>query len=158
MRAPWRLFGRDRRFVEQQGALAESQRHQLAGVFVTLTASVAAQAITIASTLAQIKAAEDVVAPTDLPLTVPSELAHDRPDILAAEAQLHAASAAIGVATAQFYPSITLSASVALETVATSGSFSGPIIASTLAAFARSPMCCRRCSTMPSCSAPRTPP
>src|SRR4029450_13484455 len=55
------LFGRDRRFVEQQGALAESQRHQLAGAYVTLTASVAAQAITIASTLAQIKASDDRV-------------------------------------------------------------------------------------------------
>jgi len=32
-----------------------------------------------------------------------------RPDILAAEAQLHAASAAVGVATAALYPSLTLS-------------------------------------------------
>jgi len=78
--------------------------------------------------------------PTDLPVTMPSELVHDRPDILAAEAQLHAASAAIGVATAQLYPTITLSASVALETVATSGSFSGPIIASNLAAGLTAPL------------------
>jgi NodT family efflux transporter outer membrane factor (OMF) lipoprotein len=49
--------------------------------------------------------------PADLPLVVPSELVHARPDILAAEAQLHAASAAIGVATANLYPSISLSAS-----------------------------------------------
>ena len=33
------VFGRDRRFVEQQRALAESQLHQLAGAYVTLTAS-----------------------------------------------------------------------------------------------------------------------
>src|SRR5215472_6853376 len=39
--------------------------------------------------------------PGELPVTVPSELVRGRPDILAAEAQLHAASAAIGVATAQ---------------------------------------------------------
>src|SRR4029450_10603425 len=70
--------------------------------------------------------------PTDLPLTVASELVHDRPDILPAEAQPQAASAAIGVATAQLYPSITLSASVALETVATSGVFLRPIHASRL--------------------------
>jgi NodT family efflux transporter outer membrane factor (OMF) lipoprotein len=50
--------------------------------------------------------------PDRLPVSLPSELAHQRPDILAAEAQLHAASAAIGVATAQLYPSITLSGSV----------------------------------------------
>jgi NodT family efflux transporter outer membrane factor (OMF) lipoprotein len=52
---------------------------------------------------------EDMKLPTDLPLTLPSELVRARPDILAAEAQLHAASAAIGVATAQLYPSLTLS-------------------------------------------------
>jgi len=78
--------------------------------------------------------------PTDLPVTVPSELVHDRPDILAAEAQLHAANAAIGVATAQLYPTITLSASVALETIATNGTFSGPVIASNLAAGLTAPL------------------
>ena len=50
--------------------------------------------------------------PGTLPVSLPSELVHQRPDILAAEAQLHAASAQIGVATAQLYPSITLSGSV----------------------------------------------
>src|SRR4029450_6703380 len=44
---------------------------------------------------------------TDLPPPGASGLVHDPPDNLAAEAQLHAASAAIGVATAQLYPSIT---------------------------------------------------
>jgi NodT family efflux transporter outer membrane factor (OMF) lipoprotein len=50
--------------------------------------------------------------PSQLPVSLPSELAHQRPDIQAAEAQLHAASAQIGVATAQLYPSITLSGGV----------------------------------------------
>ncbi|HUK59881.1 MAG TPA: efflux transporter outer membrane subunit [Stellaceae bacterium] len=57
--------------------------------------------------------------PQNLPLTVPSVLVRDRPDILAAEAQLHAASAAVGVATAQLYPNITLSASLAQEALKT---------------------------------------
>jgi NodT family efflux transporter outer membrane factor (OMF) lipoprotein len=48
--------------------------------------------------------------PADLPLSLPSQLVHQRPDILSAEAQLRAASAQIGIATAQFYPDITLSA------------------------------------------------
>jgi NodT family efflux transporter outer membrane factor (OMF) lipoprotein len=51
------------------------------------------------------------VLPQQLPVTVPSELVHARPDILAAEAQLHAATAAVGVATANLYPRITLTAS-----------------------------------------------
>jgi NodT family efflux transporter outer membrane factor (OMF) lipoprotein len=50
--------------------------------------------------------------PSELPLSLPSELVRERPDIMAAEAQLHAASAAIGVATANLYPSINLSANV----------------------------------------------
>lgn len=55
----------------------------------------------------------DFTLPASLPLTLPSELARERPDILAAEAQLHASSAAIGVATADMYPHLTLSASFA---------------------------------------------
>jgi NodT family efflux transporter outer membrane factor (OMF) lipoprotein len=50
--------------------------------------------------------------PQSLPVSLPSALVHQRPDILAAEAQLHADSAQIGVATAQLYPAITLSASI----------------------------------------------
>jgi NodT family efflux transporter outer membrane factor (OMF) lipoprotein len=50
--------------------------------------------------------------PSTLPVSLPSALVHQRPDIQAAEAQLHAASAQIGVATAQLYPSVTLSADV----------------------------------------------
>ena len=49
--------------------------------------------------------------PQDLPVSLPSELARRRPDILAAEAQLHAATAAVGVAIANLYPHITLTAS-----------------------------------------------
>jgi NodT family efflux transporter outer membrane factor (OMF) lipoprotein len=51
----------------------------------------------------------DFKLPAELPLSVPSELARQRPDILAAESQLHAASAAIGVATADLYPHLQLS-------------------------------------------------
>jgi NodT family efflux transporter outer membrane factor (OMF) lipoprotein len=49
--------------------------------------------------------------PRKLPVSLPSELVHRRPDILASEAQLHAATAAVGIATANLYPQITLTAS-----------------------------------------------
>ena len=52
----------------------------------------------------------DIALPADLPSLVPSELVHRRPDILQAEAALHAASAEVGVATANLFPSVTLSA------------------------------------------------
>jgi NodT family efflux transporter outer membrane factor (OMF) lipoprotein len=50
--------------------------------------------------------------PLNLPVAVPSALVRSRPDILEAEARLHAATADIGVATANLYPNITLSASL----------------------------------------------
>jgi NodT family efflux transporter outer membrane factor (OMF) lipoprotein len=53
--------------------------------------------------------------PGELPLSLPSQLAHQRPDVLAAEAQLHADSAAIGIAVAAQFPSLTLSGSINRE-------------------------------------------
>ena len=53
--------------------------------------------------------------PGTVPVSLPSALVRQRPDILAAEAQLHADSAQVGVAEAQLYPDITLSASLGAE-------------------------------------------
>ena len=50
--------------------------------------------------------------PDEIPAALPSGLVHRRPDIAAAEAQLHAASAAVGIATANLYPHLTLDASI----------------------------------------------
>ena len=61
--------------------------------------------------------------PDELPVSLPSALVHQRPDILAAEAQLHAANAAIGVATARLYPNITLSASAGQTAISTATLF-----------------------------------
>ena len=57
--------------------------------------------------------------PETLPQTLPSTLARRRPDILAAEALLHQASAAVGVAAANLYPQITLSGSLGSERTST---------------------------------------
>jgi len=51
----------------------------------------------------------------ELPQSLPSALARQRPDILAAEALLHQASAGIGVATANLYPQLTLTGSLGSE-------------------------------------------
>lgn len=53
--------------------------------------------------------------PKNIPISVPSELARNRPDILRAEAQLHAATASVGVATADFYPRIGLKGRLGVE-------------------------------------------
>jgi NodT family efflux transporter outer membrane factor (OMF) lipoprotein len=179
------VFGRYRRQVEEQQALAEYQAWELDAAYLTLTGNAATQAFQIASVRAQIAAVQTIIAddernlglvqtelrageatqidvqsaqsqlaadrtllpplrqqlsvarhalsvlsgrapgdwmppdfdlaeftlPEDLPVSLPSELVRQRPDILAAEAQLHAASAAVCVATAQLYPSIDLTAS-----------------------------------------------
>jgi NodT family efflux transporter outer membrane factor (OMF) lipoprotein len=55
------------------------------------------------------------MAPPRVPIGLSSELARRRPDIREAEAQLHAATASIGAAKADFFPKITLSGSVAIQ-------------------------------------------
>jgi len=59
--------------------------------------------------------------PEQVPVVVPSELLRSRPDIQAADAALKAAAANVGYATAQMFPSLTLSASMG------QGGFSWPV-------------------------------
>jgi len=54
---------------------------------------------------------DSISLPLELPVSMPSSLVRQRPDIKAAEAVLHKASAEIGVATANLYPKITLTGS-----------------------------------------------
>jgi len=66
---------------------------------------------------------DGLILPQELPLSLPSELVRQRPDILMAEAQLHVASAAIGVATAALFPSFTLTGGFGINNTATSALF-----------------------------------
>jgi len=63
--------------------------------------------------------------PRAVPVAIPSELVRKRPDILQAEADLHAATAAIGVATAHLYPNVTLGITSLTETPAIGKLFTG---------------------------------
>ncbi|MDB6086623.1 MAG: transporter [Gammaproteobacteria bacterium] len=58
-----------------------------------------------------------ITLPLELPVSLPSELAHRRPDILAAEARLHAATSAVGVAQSNLYPKIQLSATAGQQSL-----------------------------------------
>jgi NodT family efflux transporter outer membrane factor (OMF) lipoprotein len=62
--------------------------------------------------------------PRDIPLSLPSQLTRQRPDLLAAEAQLHRATAAVGIATANLFPQIILSASYGSQALEGSDLFS----------------------------------
>ena len=53
-----------------------------------------------------------ITSPNDVPVSLPSELVRRRPDILAAQAELHAATAEVGVAVANQYPDIRLTANL----------------------------------------------
>lgn len=55
---------------------------------------------------------DDLKLPLEVPVSLPSAMVRARPDVLAAEANLHQATAAVGIATANLFPNIVLSASL----------------------------------------------
>jgi NodT family efflux transporter outer membrane factor (OMF) lipoprotein len=72
--------------------------------------------------------------PRDVPVSLPSMLTRQRPDIRAAEAQLHQATASVGVATANLFPQITLSGTLGSNALHADDLFSGGTKAWTLGA------------------------
>ncbi len=53
---------------------------------------------------------EDLTLPTNLPVSIPSKLIEQRPDVRQAEENMHAASAAVGIATADLLPQFAINA------------------------------------------------
>ena len=94
--------------------LLSQTRHQLA----TLSGELPSQAVLPEFHL------DDLTLPHQIPVTLPSQLTRQRPDIRASEALLHQASAQVGVATANLYPSLTLTGSYGSETSSVSNLFS----------------------------------
>ena len=63
----------------------------------------------------------DLEVPAAAPVSLPSQLVRQRPDILAAEANLHQASAEIGVATAAMFPSISITGDYGASSLSLAG-------------------------------------
>ena len=82
------------------------QRDQQNDLLAVLAGRYAGQAAANKFTLA------NFTLPADLPLSLPSALVEQRPDVLQAQSNMHAASAQIGVATANRLPNITLSGNI----------------------------------------------
>ena len=66
------------------------------------------------------------VTPPEVPVGLPSDLARRRPDIRQAEAQLHAATAQIGVATADLFPKFSLTGNVSWQSNLLQNWFTNP--------------------------------
>jgi NodT family efflux transporter outer membrane factor (OMF) lipoprotein len=78
--------------------------------------------------------------PRELPVSLPSALVRQRPDIQASEALLHAASAQVGVATANQYPQFTLSGSLGAQSLTLDKLFTAPARAWSLGASVLAPI------------------
>lgn len=68
---------------------------------------------------------DDLTLPTDLPVSLPSKLVTQRPDVRQAEANLHVASAEVGIALADMLPQFTINADIG-STSLTLGRLFGP--------------------------------
>ncbi|RAK58073.1 efflux transporter outer membrane subunit [Phenylobacterium deserti] len=104
--APSAITGGQAQLAEDQALLPPLQRE--------LTAARHQLALLSGRSPAEYSAADfdlaRLSAPTAVPVSLPSELVRRRPDILASEAELHEATAEIGVAAAAQYPNLALSA------------------------------------------------
>jgi NodT family efflux transporter outer membrane factor (OMF) lipoprotein len=67
----------------------------------------------------------ELALPAELPVSLPSELVRQRPDVLVAEATAHSASANVGVATAALLPSVSLTGSYSANAT-TTGQLTSP--------------------------------
>lgn len=90
------------------------QRNQMAVLTGQFPNQKAAQTFTLSS----------LQLPKNLPVSLPSKLVAQRPDVRQAQANMHAASAAVGIATAQRLPNIQLSADVGSTALAIGKVFS----------------------------------
>src|SRR5216683_1556892 len=136
-------FGGNRRRVEQQEAVTQFQAYQLDAAYLTLTGGAATQAVQIASARAQLQAVGAIIADDERNLDLvssqrkageatqlevqlaESQLAADRTLLPPLRQQISVARHALailvgkapGVATAQLYPNLTLSASFTQESL-----------------------------------------
>jgi NodT family efflux transporter outer membrane factor (OMF) lipoprotein len=123
-------LAQDQSMIPAQRQRAEAAKHALAILLGKAPANWTAPDFT----------ARSFTMPQTLPVSLPSDLVRNRPDILQAEAKLHAAIAEVGVATANLYPNINLTASLEQTALSPQNVFSYSSTAWTLAAGLSAPV------------------
>jgi NodT family efflux transporter outer membrane factor (OMF) lipoprotein len=113
------VFGQDAALAQLEATLPPLNRQlqQTRDLLAVLTGHLPADLKPVRFDLEQLQL------PTDIPLGVPSQLVERRPDVRAAEAQLHAATAQVGVAIANFLPQVTLTGDIGSSATAMSDLF-----------------------------------
>jgi NodT family efflux transporter outer membrane factor (OMF) lipoprotein len=98
------VYAQEAALAQLEGTLAplRKQLHQAGDQLAALTGRLPADLPPPRFTL------DELALPADLPLGVPSQLVERRPDVRAAEAQLHSATAQVGVAITNMLPQLTI--------------------------------------------------
>lgn len=133
------ISGLDLARARTEVATAEADRIQLDQTRVELVNALAVLCGS-AATGSSIPKQTALPKPPSVPGSLPSELLRQRPDIRAAERNVAAANADIGVATAAFYPSISISASGGLDGETLSNLFQSSSLVWSLGASALTPV------------------
>jgi NodT family efflux transporter outer membrane factor (OMF) lipoprotein len=114
--------------IAQEGTLAQT-RATLPNLMKQLAQQQDLLAVLTGAYPGEVQAMEldlgDLHLPQALPISLPSSLAEHRPDIRSAEQQLRAASAQVGVATANMYPQITITGGLGSSATRVADLFAG---------------------------------
>jgi multidrug efflux system outer membrane protein len=133
------ISGLDLARAETEVATAEADRIRLDQSRVELVNALAVLTGSAASG-SSLPEKADLPKPPSNPVSVPSDLLRQRPDIRAAERNVAAANADIGVATAAFYPSIGINASTGFDTDTFNNLFEASSLVWSLGASAITPL------------------
>lgn len=133
------ISGLDLARAETEVATAEADRIRLDRTRVELVNALAVLAGEPA-TSSGIPERGDLPGPPSIPVSVPSDLLRQRPDIRAAERRVAAANADIGVATAAYFPSLVISASSGLDATSVGDLFNASALVWSIGASALTPL------------------
>ena len=133
------ISGLDLARAQTEVSTAEADRIKLDQTRVELVNSLAVLA-GAAATGSSVPYQTDLPKPPSVPVSVPSELLRQRPDIRAAERNVAAANAEIGVATAAFFPAVVIDASTGFDTAIARSLFDSSALVWSLGASAMTPL------------------